>query len=91
MRNVTSGGMSFRSAVSPRSGWTVRIVFDVPILVHALPSGFTVTGRIIWVDEPKNRPYCRVGCRFKHLSGDDAHDLKQFIRDAVIDPHLAKY
>ena len=91
IRNLTSGGISFRSAVPPRQGWTVRMVFDVPILVRALPGNFTVSVRVIWVDKPKNRRYSRVGCRFKHLSARDAHDLKQFIRDAVIDPHLAKY
>ncbi len=91
IRNLTSGGISFRSAVAPRQGWTVRMVFNVPILVHTLPGNFSVAARVMWVDKPKNRRYSRVGCAFKGLSARDAHDLKQFIRDAVIDPHLAKY
>ena len=91
MRNVTSRGISIRSATLPKIGWTLSLAFDVPILVHALPSEFVVSGRVVWIDELKGRPYYRVGCAFRHLSGRKAQDLKQFIRDAVIDPHQARY
>ena len=91
IRDLTSRGISFRSVVPPRVGWTLELRFDVPIQVHTLPTDFYVVGRVVWVDRAKNASYYRVACAFKRLTGGAERDLKQFIGDALIDPHLATF
>ncbi|MFH0962709.1 MAG: PilZ domain-containing protein [Planctomycetota bacterium] len=87
IRNLNSRGVSFRSRRAVRRGARLVIVFEVPMLMQLFPPHFPVAGRVLWCDRPAFKEYYRVGMRFDRLKREQLDALRQFIQDAMINPH----
>jgi len=87
IRNLNSRGISFRTGRPLRRGMRLTIVFEVPMLMQLFPPHFPIGGRVVWCDHPSFKGYYRIGMQFDRVSREQADALKQFIQDAMMNPH----
>jgi hypothetical protein len=83
--DLNSQGVSFLTRHRMKPGDRLRITFDIPFEVYAIPPGFCVHAQVKWVGPASGGDSLRrVGCMFHRLKPDDQEMLVRIIRWGIL-------
>ena len=67
--DLSAQGVGFYAKRALRPGNVIRVAFDMPSDVYAVPPGVEITAEVRWVNPSQDEPGSfRVGCAFRLLT-----------------------
>jgi hypothetical protein len=83
--DLSSHGIGFLTKRTLRRGGVIRIAFELPFEVYAVPRGFELKARVRWVvPTPGDVALKRVGCEFRRLKPDEHELITRIIRYGIL-------
>jgi hypothetical protein len=83
--DLSSHGIGFLTKRTVHPGDVIRVSFDLPFEIYAMPRGFELKARVRWiVPAPGEASLKRVGCEFKPLNPDEHELITRIIRYGIL-------
>jgi len=82
--DLSSHGIGFLTKRTVRPGDVIRVSFDLPYEVYAIPLGFNIKAQVEWLTPAGEPGVRRVGCRFHKLRPDEHELITRIIRYGIL-------
>jgi hypothetical protein len=82
--DLSSHGIAFLTKRTLFPGDVIRVSFDLPFEVYAVPLGFHLKARVEWLTPAGEPGLKRIGCRFYRIRPDEVELITRIIRYGIL-------